>query len=184
MGLQSGTFLDRVEQKKVCVVMRLFGLILLGFMMLGQGVVAQSMSKETSLNLSRYDQMLDRVMKQNEQLMADMRALERTMGVVKGDMQKATDKVFRVSDDQQELSNTVLQDQGMGLKQLNGRMAKVESMLAEVWGSGQRDCAILGVKHQQVKVTSRPDGSRTVRLLCYDGKPLHLGTEVYDPARE
>lgn len=145
---------------------------------------AQGISKDESMNLARYDQLLDRVMRQNEQLMADQRALERKMAELQGQVQKATDKVFRVGDNQQEMANTVMKNQDATLKNLAERMVKVEQGVNDGWGMGQRDCPSLGVKHQQVKVTTRPDGARTVRFLCFDGKPIHLGTEVFDPSSD
>ena len=45
------------------------------------------------------------------------------------------------------------------------------------WGHLSRNCKGIG-EHQQIQSVKSSDGKLTLRYLCFDGKALHLGTEV------
>jgi gas vesicle protein len=118
--------------------------------------------RDLSLQFSRYDGIIGRLEAQNERLLQDIRALQREQA-----------RVTKVVDGQQQ------EIQG-GIDQLQEfKNTEIENIKQSFWGSGTRDCKELGVKHQQIKVTVKPDGSESVRFLCFDGKPLMLGAERY-----
>ena len=120
------------------------------------------LQRDMSLQLSRYDGIIGRLEAQNERLLSELRAL-----------QKEQDRVTRLVDSQQKQ----IQDSIDGLQEF--RNTEITNIRQSFWGSGTRDCKELGVKHQQIKVTMRPDNMESVRFLCFDGKPLLLGAERY-----
>jgi hypothetical protein len=118
--------------------------------------------RDLSLQLSRYDGIIGRLEAQNERLMQDIRALQREQGRVTKLVDGQQAEIQGGIDNLQEFKNT-----------------EIENIKQSFWGSGTRDCKELGVKHQQIKVTMKPDGMESVRFLCFDGKPLLLGAEKY-----
>lgn len=65
-------------------------------------------------------------------------------------------------------------------KTLSNRIMEVNDHIktqTEIWNWGElsRDCPKIG-KHQQVKTVQTPDGTASVRYLCFDGRVLHLNT--------
>jgi hypothetical protein len=118
--------------------------------------------RDLSLQLSRYDSIIGRLEAQNERLMQDIRALQREQGRVTKLVDGQQAEIQGGIDNLQEFKNT-----------------EIENIKQSFWGSGTRDCKELGVKHQQIKVTMKPDGMESVRFLCFDGKPLLLGAEKY-----
>lgn len=134
---------------------------------------------DMNLQLSRYDQMIDRLNKQNEQLMGEVRQLQRDNLMLKKTVDEAQSRAQNISDDMQKLQNMTVGNLQTGQKQLAERVSQLNQKTT-AWGDGTRDCADLKVKHQQIKVMTSPDGNRSVKFLCYDGKVLHLGTEVHD----
>lgn len=113
-------------------------------------VASAKAARDVSLQMSRYEQMFNKLEQKVERSQSDIRVLQR--------------------------DNDKLQ------KELDATRAEVSNSKDNAplpWGEGQRDCTELGVKHQQLKVTVKPDGTRGVRFLCFDGKALHLGSESY-----
>lgn len=158
------------------------GLAIVGLVLVAGGVQAQENARsvrDQSLMMSRYDQVIGKLQDQAERLQSDVRALQRANEGLAKDVQAANARSQNIADEMQRLRNTQLQNLSAGQKQLsdqlNGMIAKGEMP----WGAGQRDCTDLGVKHQQIKVSMKPDGTRSVRFLCFDGKGLLLGSEVY-----
>ena len=146
------------------------------------GVWAQDNAKsvrEASLQASRYELLLGKLQEQNEQLMGQVRALQKANDLLAKDVQSSNARVQNVMDEMQRLKNTQLQNISAAQKQLTEQINNTTSKTP--WGDAQRDCAELGVKHQQLKVSMKPDGSRSMRFLCFDGKALHLGSEMYTP---
>ena len=133
--------------------------------------------REQNLQASRYELLLGKLQSQNEDLMGQVRALQRANDALAKDVQAASAKAQNVSDEMQKLKNTQLQNISAAQKQLNDKVNNVSQKTP--WGELQRDCAEIGVKHQQIKVSMKPDGSRSVRFLCFDGKALLLGSEIY-----
>lgn len=159
--------------------MRFTLLILLGLFVLP--AVAQDAGRterDASLQMSRYEQAIGKLQQQNEQLQSDIRSLQRTNAELQKSMETANNRVQSVADEVQRFQNTDVLNIQNSQKQLSGRIEALDAK-GPVWGDGQRDCSEIGVKHQQIKVAVKPDGSRGVRYLCFDGKVLLLGSEVY-----
>ncbi|MCA3244424.1 MAG: hypothetical protein INF43_03845 [Alphaproteobacteria bacterium] len=119
-------------------------------------------TRELNQTLSRYDAIIARMEAQNERLMGELRSLQREQDRVTKLVESQQGQIQQGIDGLQEFKNT-----------------EIENIRASFWGSGKRDCKDLGVKHQQIKVTMSPDGSESVRFLCFDGKPLLLGAEKF-----
>lgn len=119
-------------------------------------------SREMNIQMSRYEQIIGKMQRQNEQLQSDIRALQRANDQLGRKVEDADKHAQSVGDDFQRFRN-----------------AQARNGDVKVWGEGQRDCPELRVKHQQIKVTMSPDGTKSVRFLCFDGKPLLLGSEQY-----
>lgn len=162
--------------------MRHIALVTGVFSLLAGVSVAQDNAKavrDQSMQVSRYELLLGKLQDQNEQLQSEVRTLQRSNDLLAKDVQAGNAKVQNVSDEMQRLKNTQLQNITAAQKQLADQVNTVSAKSSGAWGDGQRDCSELGVKHQQIKVTMKPDGSRSVRFLCFDGKALLLGSEVY-----
>jgi uncharacterized phage infection (PIP) family protein YhgE len=138
---------------------------------------AYALDKETTLQLQRYDQLVGRLQNQNEGLMQDIRTLQREMAGMKSMVEAAASKAERATDSLQTLENVKINNLAAGQSQIMNKLKDPEVKMD--WGSSTRDCPELGNKHQQIKTVAKPDGSRTVRFLCFDGRALHLGTEVH-----
>ncbi|HEX2858964.1 MAG TPA: hypothetical protein VHP58_02025 [Alphaproteobacteria bacterium] len=126
-----------------------------------------------------YEQMVGKLQQQITQLQSDMRELQRQNQQMSKLVQDANIKSGSVSDRVQEMQNVNLVNVTAAQKQLSQQNSEI---LKKLWGESKRDCPDLDAKHQQIKVLTRPDGGRSVRFLCFDGKAVHLGTEVHDPA--
>ena len=169
---------DRVGFKKKGCFMRWILVVLLA--LVANASVAQDNAKavrEASLQASRYELLLGKLQSQNEDLMGQVRALQRANEMLAKDVQAASAKSQNVADEMQRLKNTQLQNINAAQKQLAEQVNSTANKTP--WGDAQRDCNEIGVKHQQIKVSLKPDGSRSVRFLCFDGKALMLGSEVY-----
>lgn len=156
----------------------LMALVVGGFAVLAQAGVAQGMDREMSAQFSRYDQLIDRVMKQNEQLMGEVRQLQRENLMIKKTLEDSQNRTQMVADEFQKIENLTVNNLSTGQKQLSEQVQRLQQVVP--WGEATRDCADLNVKHQQISVKMSPDGKRSVKFLCYDGRVLHLGTEVHD----
>jgi predicted RNase H-like nuclease (RuvC/YqgF family) len=160
------------------------------FAALAGTALAQTMSPEAanaagiptstpSTQQMRTDQMMDKLQQQILQLRSDMRDLQRQNMAMQKKVDDANAKSAGVSDQVQQFQNVNLVNVTAAQKQI---VQQNNDILKKLWGEGKRDCPELSAKHQQIKVLTRPDGGRTVRFLCFDGKAIHLGTEVHDPA--
>ena len=162
-------------------MIRIFMMVVLA--LVAGHAVAQDNAKavrEQSLQASRYELLLGKLQNQNEDLMGQVRALQRANDLLAKDVQASSAKSQNVADEMQRLKNTQLQNLNAAQKQLTEQVNNTANKTP--WGDSQRDCNELGVKHQQIKVSLKPDGSRSVRFLCFDGKALLLGSEIYMPA--
>lgn len=137
---------------------------------------AADAEREASLQMSRYDQMIGRLTDSIERLQSDVRTLQRENAALVKKADAAEARANTVADQMQTLRNVEFGNIQAQQKQFNERLIGQSDRYD--WGSAQRDCAELGVKHQQIKTQSSPDGLRAVQFLCYDGKLLHLGTEM------
>lgn len=151
--------------------------MLAAVLLLGVAAVAQAedaiTTRELNQMLSRYDATLARMETQNEKLMSELRSLQREQMRVSKLVEVQQLKVDDNADIVQNLKTTELDTFRTAVKD------DMQTLRQNFWGESQRDCAQLGVKHQQIKVTTSPDGTESVRFLCFDGKPLLLGAEKY-----
>lgn len=157
-----------------------FLMFLMVMTLLGNAAMAQDDARsvrQASLQASRYELLLGKLQDQNEQLMGQVRALQKATETLAKSVEKANAQAQNVADDMQRMKNTQLQNVSAAQKQINDKIAAMTSEAP--WGSGQRDCSEIGVKHQQIKVMMSPQGTKSVRFLCFDGKALLLGSEVY-----
>jgi hypothetical protein len=142
-----------------------FFTLILGGVLLSAASYAQTAGQTTrDLNqtLSRYEAAIARLEAQNERLMGELRSLQREQDRVTKLVQGQQGQIQQGIDGLQEFKNT-----------------EIENIRNSFWGSGKRDCKELGVKHQQIKVSMNPEGTESVRFLCFDGKPLLLGAEKF-----
>jgi hypothetical protein len=155
-------------------------MVLLGVVATVQAQENARSVREQSIQVSRYELLLGKLQDQNQQLQSDVRALQRANDALAKDVQAANARSQNIADEMQRMKNTQLQNISAGQKQLAEKLN--DAVGKGLWGDAQRDCPELGVKHQQIKVAVKPDGSRGVRFLCFDGKALHMGSELYSPA--
>ena len=135
------------------------------------------------LELQRYDLLMGKLQDQNTQLMSQVRELQRQNYDLAKQVQKIQAQTQTTYDRMQKVENVNVRNVEAAQKQLNEALSIANGNLFD-WGGKSRDCADLGVKHQQLKMVAKPDGSRTVKFLCFDGKALHLGTEMHDVGAE
>lgn len=157
--------------------------LLLPVLMLASAAHAQQSvsDRQMQVELQRNDQVMGRINDQNERLAGQVRSLERDNMMLKKALEAQNGRVEQLSDRLQQVENVNVRNVEAAQKQINQRINAQENNLYD-WGGKTRDCPDIGVKHQQIKVVTKPDGGRTVRFLCFDGKAVHLGTEVHDPA--
>jgi hypothetical protein len=161
--------------------MRVIMLVLLGVLFV-QSAVAQDYGRaerEASLQMSRYEQAIGKLQQQNEQLQSDVRSLQRTNAELQKSVEAVNGRMQGIADDVQRFQNTDVLNIQNSQKQIAGRIEEIQAK-GPPWGDAQRDCSGINVKHQQIKVAVKPDGTRGVRYLCFDGKALLLGNEVYN----
>lgn len=162
--------------------MRAVALLLPSLLLAGVAVAQQSPGdRQMQLELQRNDQVMGRISDQNERLLGQIRALERDNTALKKALETQHAKVEALSDRLQQVENVNVRNVEAAQRQLNQALNATQQNLYD-WGGKTRNCPDIGVKHQQIKVVTKPDGGRTVRFLCFDGKAVHLGTEVHDPA--
>jgi cell division protein FtsB len=118
--------------------------------------------RDLSLQMSRYDAVIAKLAQQNERLMQEVRELQRQQ-----------DRMEKLSAETQKAGQKAQDDL------VNFRNTEVENIKNSQWGEGRRNCEALAVSHQQIKMTVSPDGKEGLRYLCFDGKPLLLGSEKY-----
>ena len=129
------------------------------------------------LHIKRLDDIISRVRSQNDEILKNMRALERHADEVEKENKELHKKLDEVVDEILKVRNTDIAN----LKA--NQQAIYDDYKNLNWGTEKRDCPGIG-KHQQIKNTQSADGNYTLRYLCYDGRTLHLGTEVHQPPVE
>jgi predicted methyltransferase len=108
----------------------------------------------------------------NEQLLKDMRELQRERDARKKVDDKIVEELNKMSDEIVSMRN----------KEIANLQASQQKLYKSIpifnWGNSERDCPSIDSNHQQIKSLTRQDGALTIRYLCFDGQVLHLGTEV------
>lgn len=134
-----------------------------------------AMDKETVLAISGLQERFERVVQMNEQLLKDIR-----------DLQRNVDHLYKMNEEKDkkiaDLLDQVLKIENVEVSNLKaGQKGLYDQVPAFTWGQTTRNCESIGSKHQQIEMVKSEDGSRTLRFLCFDGKAIHLGTEINTP---
>lgn len=134
-----------------------------------------AMDQETVLAITGLQERFDRVVQMNEQLLKDIRDLQRNVDHLYKMNEEKDKKIADLLDQTLKIENVELSNIKAGQK---GLYDQVPSF---TWGQSTKDCDSIGSKHQQIEMVKSEDGSRTLRFLCFDGKAIHLGTEINTP---
>lgn len=141
--------------------------------------------RKMEIEFRRIDQRLSRLSDENERLMKDVRELQRqNADLIKRNtlLEKKANEAF---DDVTRMKNTDMANLAATDKQIIARIEGIERhMEAQTptwnWGSLTRDCKEIGT-HQQIQSVRSGDSKFTLRYLCFDGRAIHLGTELNQP---
>ena len=158
------------------MVIRPLAATALALFLLATPAQAADPERELSLQMSRYDQMIGRLTDTVERLQSEVRTLQRENATLAKQVKEAENRAMLVSDQMQTLKNVEFGNLQAQQKDFNQRLIGQSDKYD--WGSAQRNCDEIGVKHQQIKTQVSPDGLRAVQFLCYDGRLLHLGTQM------
>lgn len=164
--------------------------VVLGMLVAAGLTVATSgyaLDRDTQTEVRRLDQRISRLDDQIEQLLRTNRELQRDNEKLQhqlDDMQKSSDQAI---DDITRFKNTDIANLVATDKQLATRINTLNKYIEDQtpvwnWGSETRDCKDIG-KHQQVQSVQSADAKYTMRFLCFDGRAIHLSTEVNMPPR-
>jgi len=166
-----------LKQQKAGYTMSMNKKLILSILALALAVPAATIAltdREINLQFSRSDQLIGRIQSENDRLKGQIRQLERDNAALKKSFATVEKQLIKINDDILKFQNVDLSNLKAGQKRL------YDSIPVLNWGTETRACKGLG-EHQQIKVSQSPDGSHTLRYLCYDGRALHLGTEVHTP---
>ena len=146
---------------------------------------AYSMDSETMTEIRRLDQNMSDLNNKMESIMRDIRELQRTVEKIGKESALASKNAEETSDALTRTQNTDIANLVAVDKQLAQRLNALGKHMEEQtpvwnWGSQTRSCDDVG-KHQQIQSVRSADGQFTLRYLCFDGRPIHLGTEVNLP---
>ena len=149
---------------------------------------AYALDREVATEIQRLESAQARADDRLQTVLQQLRGLERKMD----DLQKkvlqfekaattAADSVERLSNT--DLANLTSAHQALS-KQLQSYKTEIEAQAKDwTWGSNNRDCED-GAKHQQIRSMQSADRKYTLRYLCFDGRLIHLGTDVNLPPVE
>jgi TolA-binding protein len=146
-----------------------------------------AIDRDTQNELRRLEQIINRRNERADQLMGDIRALQKENEKLRRQMELMDKKVNESTDDVTAMKNTDVANLTAIDKQILARLDELNKLIADQtptwnWGTQTRDCKDLGT-HQQIQNVKSGDGKFTLRYLCFDGRPIHLGTEVNLPPK-
>lgn len=130
---------------------------------------------EVELEIRRVEQQMARIAETNEQLMKDIRLLQRNLEDANKLIDTLSTKTEDTIDTLVEVKNVHISNLRSGQKSLYERLDILD------WGDKKEGCKEIGAKHQQVSLVKSADGEKYLKFLCFDGKALHLSTEVSTP---
>lgn len=157
-----------------------------GFMMvcalfLISSEVSYALDRDVQTEISRLDAGLGRTQKQMQDLMSQLRTLERRIDGLGKKIDGMETSVSQATDDVMRIQNTSIANLAATDKQFASRMDELASKEAIFdWGTKTRDCPGIG-QNQQIQNVQSVDKKYTLRTLCFDGRAIHLGTEVNLP---
>lgn len=146
---------------------------------------AYSMDADTMTEVRRLDQNMSDINRKMESILRDVRELQRSIDKIAKQSELAAKNAETTSDALTRTQNTDIANLVAVDKQLAQRINAMGKHIEEAtpvwnWGSQTRSCDDVG-KHQQIQSVRSADGQFTLRYLCYDGRAIHLGTEVNLP---
>ena len=144
-----------------------------------------ALDKETRREIQRLDQRISGYADNIQQIMRNMRSIERKVESIQKDFQATKEASTTASDLTQRLLNKDIANLVSTDKQLAQRLNALTKHIEEQtgtwnWGSRSRKCEDVG-EHQQIQTVRSSDDQYSLRYLCYDGRAIHLGTEVNLP---
>lgn len=148
-------------------------------------VPAYSMDSETMTEIRRLDQNMSDLNNKMESILRDIRELQRSVDKISKESAAASKNAEAASDALTRTQNTDIANLVAVDKQIAQRLNALAKHMEEQtstwnWGSETRACDDVG-KHQQIQSVRSADGQFTLRYLCFDGRAIHLGTEVNLP---
>ncbi|MBI1362662.1 MAG: hypothetical protein GC134_01645 [Proteobacteria bacterium] len=146
---------------------------------------AQTADRKMEIEFRRLDQRISRLSDENERLMKDVRELQRQNEEMMKKNALLEKKANEAFDDVTRMRNTDMANLAAADKQIVTRVDGIQKLIAEEtptwnWGSLTRDCKDIGT-HQQIQSVRSGDSKFTLRYLCFDGRAIHLGTELNQP---
>ena len=144
-----------------------------------------ALDKEIRTEIQRLDQRLSGNRDNLEKLMRDMRSLQRKTRHIEENIKIIKENAQQAVDNTVEFQNADIANLVSIYKQLAQRMRTISQHIdanSETWnwGSKSRQCQEVG-EHQEIQTVKSSDGKFTLRYLCYDGRAIHLGTQVNLP---
>lgn len=136
-------------------------------------ISAMALDKEVDMEIRRVEQRMMRIFDTHEQLLKDVRNLQRENERLKEESEEMSRKYDEMNDVMLKLRNVDIANLRAGQKGLYDQIPLF------TWGEDTEDCKGIETKHQQTNTQKSADGSQTMRFLCFDGKAMHLGTEYH-----
>tara|TARA_R110000868_G_scaffold189695_1_gene432842 strand:+ start:29781 stop:30251 length:471 start_codon:yes stop_codon:yes gene_type:complete len=132
-----------------------------------------ALDKDVDMEIRRVEQRMMRMHETNQQLLKDVRQLQRDNDVLTKQVDDMSTKYDALNDQVLKLRNVDIANLRAGQKGLYDQIPLF------TWGEDTEDCADIETKHQQTNIVKSADGSQSMRYLCFDGKAVHLGTEYH-----
>lgn len=152
---------------------------------------AQGADRATEIELQRIDQRMVTIVEENDFLKRQMRILEKDNAEMKAQMEKLLKQTTGLNDDMIRVLNVDIPNFHASQIQFEDKLkndynADYDAFRESInkredefnWGHLERACPEVGAKHQEVKWVSKDEGKTTLQFLCFDGKVLHMGTQL------
>lgn len=134
---------------------------------------ALALDKEVDIEIRRVEQRMMRMFDSNQQLIQDVRSLQRENEKLRTSYEDLLIKYDVLNDQVTKLRNVDINNLRAGQKGLYDQIPLF------TWGEDVEDCKDIETRHQQINAIKSADGTQTMRYLCFDGKAIHLGTEYH-----
>lgn len=173
-----------------------YGILLAGAALASTSLPTHALDRDVAVEVQRLDQRLNRLQRTNESLLKDIRALQRSNTELKKSNANLVQDNARLLEDMLEVQNVSLPNSETRDEQIKANLdAKYKEIKSENeadradlasqvpvlnWGAEERPCGEIG-EHQQIQNTTSADGKYTLKYLCFDGRLLHLGTQLNSP---
>lgn len=148
----------------------------------------QGISPQVQVQINRLDERINRVSDQNEQILSDIRELQRQVSGFDKRIKFLESKTSSITDDVAKFRNTDVANLAATDGQLKQMIDDINAHIKKQtpiwdWGTETRDCKEIGSVNQQIQLVKSADGKYTLRYLCLDGRAIHMGTEVNLPPK-